>query len=97
MNANKNFHDFLTTHFQETVESHDSAIGILYDYYAESREATDPEIQATLKTLRQQLATEDTDTIIGTVLNLCTLHEEIGFRGGLNMGIALAKELLSLG
>ena len=29
------------------------------------------------------------------VFELCTLHEECGFRGGLDMGIALAMELTS--
>ena len=96
MNANNNFRDFLTTHFQETVESQDSAIGILYDYYAESNEGDDPRIHDTLKKLRDQLTTADTDSIMNIVFELCTLHEECGFRGGLNMGFALAKELRTL-
>ena len=96
MNANNNFHDFLTTHFQETVESQDSAIGILYDYYAESNEGDDPRIHDALKKLRDQLTTADTDSIMNTVFELCTLHEECGFRGGLKMGFALAKELRTL-
>lgn len=96
MNANNNFHDFLITHFQETVESQDSAIGILYDYYAESNEGNNPQIRATLNKLRSQLTTADTESTMNTVFELCALHEEIGFRGGLNMGITLAKELSSL-
>lgn len=97
MNANNNFHDFLTTHCTDTMESHESAIGILYDYYAESNEGDDPRIHAALKKLRNQLITTDTESIMNTVFELCALHEEIGFRGGLNMGVALAKELSSLG
>lgn len=96
MNANNNFHDFLITHFRETVESQDSAIGILYDYYAESNEGNDPRIHAALEKLRKQLTTADIESIMNTVFELCTLHEECGFRGGLNMGITLAKELSSL-
>ena len=96
MNANNNYRDFLTTHVQETVESHDSAIGILYDYYAESNGGNNPKISATLNKLRSQLTSADTESIMNTVFDLCALHEEIGFRGGLNMGITLAKELSSL-
>ena len=93
MNAQNNFHKYLTAHCADTMESHESAIGILYDYYAESNEGDDPQIRATLKKLRGQLTTADTDSIMNTVFELCSLHEEVGFRGGLNMGIALAKEL----
>jgi hypothetical protein len=49
-----------------------------------------------LKLLRDQLPTGDVETIMSTVFKLCTLHEECGFRGGLNMGMTLAKELSSL-
>ena len=96
MNAHNNFQNFLTAHYMDTVDSHESAITILYDYYAESNEAIDPEIQDTLKLLRDQLPTGDVETIMSTVFKLCTLHEECGFRGGLNMGMTLAKELSSL-
>lgn len=96
MNAQNNFHNFLTAHYADTMESHKSAIGILYDFYAESNEGDDPQIRVTLKKLRSQLSTADTDSIMTTVFELCALHEEIGFRGGLNMGIALAKELSTM-
>lgn len=96
MHAHNNFHDFLTAHYNDTVDTHDSAITILYDYYAESNEAIDPEIQDALKLLRDQLPTGDVENIMSTVFKLCTLHEECGFRGGLNMGMTLAKELSSL-
>lgn len=96
MNANHNLQDLLKAHCKDTVDSHDSAIAILYDYYAESNEAIDPEIQDTLKLLRDQLTTGDAETIMSTVFKLCTLHEECGFRGGLNMGMTLAKELTSM-
>lgn len=96
MNTRNNFQNFLTAHYMDTVDSHESAITILYDYYAESKEAIDPEIQDTLKILRDQLTTEDTEAIMGTVFKLCTLHEECGFRGGLNMGMTLANELISM-
>lgn len=93
MNAKKNFQEFLTAHYQDAVETQESAMEILYDYYAESMEADDPKIRVMLKTLREQLHTADDDTIMGTVLHLCALHQECGFRGGLSMGMALAKEL----
>ena len=96
MNAHNNFQNFLTAHYIDTVDSHESAIEILYDFYAESNEGDNPQIRATLKKLRSQLATADTDSIMTTVFELCTLHEETGFRGGLNMGIALAKELSTM-
>lgn len=96
MNTHNNFHSYLTAHCMDTIESHDSAIGILYDYYAESNEGQDPRISAALKKLREQLASSDSDTIMNTVFELCSLHEECGFRGGLSMGITLAKELPSL-
>lgn len=96
MNAQNNFHNFLTAHCADTMESHESAIEILYDFYAESNEGDNPQIRATLKKLRSQLATADTDSIMTTVFELCSLHEETGFRGGLNMGIALAKELSTM-
>ena len=96
MNAQNNFHNFLTAHCADTMESRESAIEILYDFYAESNEGDNPQIRATLKKLRSQLATADTDSIMTTVFELCSLHEENGFRGGLNMGIALAKELSTM-
>ena len=96
MNAQNNFHNFLTAHCADTMESHESAIEILYDFYAESNEGDNPQIRATLKKLRSQLATADTDSIMTTVFELCSLLEETGFRGGLNMGIALAKELSTM-
>ena len=96
MNAHNNFQNFLTAHYMDTVDSHESAITILYDYYAESKEAIDPEIQDALKLLRDQLPTGDVETIMSTVFKLCTLHEECGFRGGLNIGMTLAKELTSM-
>ena len=73
MNAQNNFHNFLTAHCADTMESHESAIGILYDYYAESNEGADPQIRATLKKLRGQLTTADTDSIMNTVFELCSL------------------------
>ena len=96
MNANHNFHDFLTAHCEDTVETHESVVEILFDYYSEAKGADTPEIYALLKKLRLQLENEDSDSIMSTVFALCTLHEECGFRGGLDMGIALAKELDSM-
>ena len=72
MNAQNNFHNFLTAHCADTMESHESAIEILYDFYAESNEGDNPQIRATLKKLRSQLATADTDSIMTTVFELCT-------------------------
>ena len=98
MNANNTLHDYLTAHFQDTIESHDSAVGILFDHYAESNGADTPKIHDALVRLRKQLASADldSDSIMNTVFELCTLHEECGFLGGLNMGFTLAKELSSM-
>ena len=71
MNAQNNFHKYLTAHCADTMESHESAIGILYDFYAESNEGDNPQIRATLKKLRNQLTTTDTDNIMTTVFELC--------------------------
>lgn len=96
MNANKqNFHDYLAEHYSDVIANHDSVIEILFDHYSESNNADHPQIHAALKKLREQLVTADEETIMSTVFELCTLHEECGFRGGLDMGIALAMELTS--
>ena len=96
MNANHNLHDFLKAHCEDIVDTHESAIGILFDYYSESQGADSPEIHALLQKLRLQLGSENTEAIMSTVFELCTLHEECGFRGGFSMGITLAKELTSM-
>lgn len=96
MNAtNQSLHDYLADHYSDAVANHDSVIGILFDHYAESNNADHPQIHVALKKLREQLATSDTEAVMNTVFELCTLHEECGFRGGLNMGVALAMELTS--
>lgn len=96
MNAkNQTFHEYLTTHYNDTIENHDSAIEILFDHYSESNHGDNAKIHASLAKLREQLVTADTETIMSTVFELCTLHEVAGFRGGLNMGVALAMELTS--
>ena len=97
MNANnQSLHDLLTEHYNETIENFGSPAAILFDHYSESNNATNPKITVTLKKLREQLAEEDTETIMNTVFELCSLHEESGFLGGFNIGFALAKELSSL-
>ena len=96
MNAtNQSLHDYLADHYSDVIANHDSVIGILYDHYSESNNADHPQIHAALKKLREQLVTVDAETIMSTVFELCTLHEECGFRGGLDMGIALSMELTS--
>lgn len=96
MNANhQTLHDCLAEHYSDVIANHDSVIGILYGHYSESNNADHPQIHAALKKLREQLVTVDVETIMSTVFELCTLHEECGFRGGLDMGIALAMELTS--
>lgn len=96
MNAkNQTFHEFLTQHCNDTLENHESAIEILFDHYSESNHGDNPKIHAGLAKLREQLVSADTETIMNTVFELCTLHEECGFRGGLNMGVTLAMELAS--
>lgn len=96
MNTNHNFHEYLTAYCKDTIDSHASVIEILFTYYSEANGADTPKIHALLKKLRLQLENEDSNAIMSTVFELCTIHEECGFRGGLNMGIALAKELDSL-
>ena len=100
MNAQKqNLHDFLVEHINDTVDTHDSVVEILCDHFSESIAADSPRIRECLARLREQLAESgvtDAEPIMNIVFELCTRHQECGFQGGLDMGIALAKELSSI-
>ena len=94
-----NLHGFLIEHINATVETHDSVVEILCDHFSESIAADSPCIREYLARLREQLAESgvtDAEPIMNIVFELCTRHQECGFQGGLDMGIALAKELSSI-
>ena len=94
-----NLHDFLIKHINDTVETHDSVVKILCNHFSESIAADSPCIRECLARLREQLAESgvtDAEPIMNIVFELCTKHQECGFLGGLDMGIALAKELSSI-
>lgn len=99
MNAyHRNPHDFLEKLCNETADTNESVVEILYDHFAEFGETKDPRIQSDLKRLRAQLqvlGVSDPEPILNIVFELCSVHEECGFRGGLSMGMTLARELSS--
>lgn len=75
----------------------ESVLGLLYEAYSDINPMPDPsEIKADFHRLYEQMngmSMREMDQIIDPVCSLCRHHERLGFMHGVQIGVALAKEL----
>lgn len=91
-------------HLQEYLAQHsldfgdcESVLGLLYEAYSDINPMPDPpEIKAEFHRLYDQMngmSLREMDQVLDPVCSLCRHHERSGFMHGVQIGVALAKEL----
>ena len=71
-------------------------LSLLYEAYSDTNPMPDPQIKADFQRLYEQMngmSLREMDQVIDLVCSLCRHHERSGFMHGVQIGVALAKEL----
>ena len=71
-------------------------LSLLYEAYSDINPMSDPQIKADFQRLYEQMngmSLREMDQVIDPVCSLCRHHERSGFVQGVQVGVALSKEL----
>lgn len=85
----------LTQHSLD-LGDYESVLSLLYEAYSDINPMPDPLIKAAFQRLYEQMngmSLREMDQVIDPVCSLCRHHERSGFVHGVQVGVALSKEL----